>query len=118
MKGRIVVLGMCLLLFAACQDSRARVIFDNQSECGTIRVVLTHTGTGEEKTERVPIGEKREIVVEPNVFYTYLVDFGTAGRTPDDFRCPAVEEGQVRVPAGAAQTFRLTSQKMTATPAP
>jgi hypothetical protein len=117
MKGRIVVLGMCLLLFAACQDSRA-VIFDNQSECGTIRVVLTHTGTGEEKTEQVPIGEKREIVVEPNVFYTYSVDFGTAGRTPDDSRCVAVEEGRVRVPAGAAQTFRLTSQKMTATPTP
>lgn len=109
---------LLVLLTLGCRDSRARVIVDNQSECGAIVVRLTNTRTDEVISERVSNGEKREFVVEPNVFYHYFIDFSTAGITPDGYRCTALEEGRVRVPEGSSQTFTLQSQRQTPMPTP
>ncbi len=104
------------LLTACLRDDRARVIFDNQSACGTVAASLTNTTTGEVKQVDVPIGQRVEVVVQPDVFYDYVVDFTAAGRTQDDYRCVAVKRGQVKVPAGAAQTFALRAETPVPTP--
>jgi len=101
---------------SGCGDKRAHVVFENKSECGTIKVRLTNTETNEYIEAGVDIGERKSIEVVPGVYYDYLVDFTAAGRTADDFRCVALEEGKVMVPAGAEQVFALESQKQTAVP--
>lgn len=111
------LLAVGLVLVAGCSDGKARVIFDNQSACGTIRATLTNTKTGVSNKVDVPIGQRVEVIVEPDVFYEYVVDFTAAGRTADNYRCVAVESGQVSVPAGTAQTFTLTAQTPTPSPA-
>lgn len=119
MSRRIVFVLLALVAFSAlsgCQDSRARVIFDNQSECGVIAVQLINSQTNEIASDRIAPGEKREFEVKPDVYYRYTVDFTAAGTTPDNYRCTSVEEGQVRVPAGTSQTFVLQSEKQTPQP--
>ncbi len=108
----LVIVGVVLI--TRPPDNRARVIFDNQSACGTIVVRLTDTESGDIKSTAVPIGQRGEIEVRPDVFYEYLVDFTSAGRTAENYRCTAVKTGKVRVPAGSAQTFVLNA----ATPVP
>ena len=107
---------VCLLLCGCVRDNLARVVFDNQSLCGTITATLTDSGTGEVKRVEVPVGQRTEVVVRPDVFYDYLVDFTSAGRTPDDYRCVAVRSGKVSVPAGASQTFALKAETPVPTP--
>ncbi len=100
-----------VLLIAGCvRDNLARVVFDNQSQCGEITATLTASDTGEVKKVQVPVGQRVEVVVRPDVFYDYLVDFTSAGRTADDYRCAAVRSGRVSVPAGASQTFALRAE--------
>jgi hypothetical protein len=101
------------LLAAGCRDNNARIIFDNKSACGTIRATLTDTVTGDVKQVEVPVNQRVEVVVKPDVFYEYIVDFTAAGRTADNYRCVAVKSGRVRVPAGAAQTFALAAETPT-----
>ncbi len=109
--------GVLAALLAACaRDNRARVIFDNQSACGTINVRLTDSETGDIKSTAVPSGQQAEIEVRPDVFYEYLVDFTSAGRTAENYRCTAVKTGKVRVPAGTAQTFVLAAETPVPTP--
>ncbi len=113
----IVALGALMVLTVGCaRDNRARVIFDNQSACGTITVRLTNTATDEIKHVDVAISQRVEIEVAPDVFYEYLVDFTSAGRTADNTRCPAVKTGKVRVPAGTSQTFVLAAETPVPTP--
>ncbi len=112
----LVWLLACLLLSGCVRDNLARVIFDNQSECGTITATLTDTGTGEVKRVEVPVGQRTEVVVRPDVFYDYLVDFTSAGRTPEDYRCVAVRSGKVSVPAGSSQVFALRAETPVPTP--
>lgn len=123
MKRRLILLGLCLIgLMTGCRtifDNRARVIIDNQSECGTIPVRLTNTKDKNDiKTDRVPVGERHEIVVAPDVPYEYLIDFTGAGQTSDDYRCTATESGTVKVPAGTSQTFTLDAKRASPTPVP
>ncbi len=99
-----------LALITGCNDGRARVVFDNKSQCGTITASLTNSVSGEIQRVRVAIGERAEVIVTPDVYYDYMVDFTSAGRTADDYRCTAVETGKVRVPAGSAQTFTLVAE--------
>ncbi|MCC7450414.1 MAG: hypothetical protein IT324_23545 [Anaerolineae bacterium] len=104
-------LGLIMLaLVAGCNDGRARVVFSNQSQCGTITASLTNSASGEVSQVRVAIGERTEIIVTPDAYYDYMVDFTSAGRTADDYRCTAVETGKVRVPAGSSQTFTLVAE--------
>src|SRR5262245_29487076 len=105
-----------LLMLAGCSDGKARVVFDNQSACGTIKATLTNSKTGVSNKVDIPIGQRVEVIVEPDVFYNYVVDFTAAGRTADNHRCVAVESGQVSVPAGASQTFTLRAETPTPTP--
>jgi hypothetical protein len=100
----------CLLLTGCVRDNLARVVFDNQSQCGTITATLTASDTGEVKRVQVQVGQRVEVVVRPDVFYDYLVDFTSAGRTTDDYRCVAVRSGRVSVPAGASQVFALKAE--------
>ena len=109
-----LLLALCIL--AGCRDNNARVIFDNKSDCGTIRATLTDMGTGDVQQVQVPVNQHVEVVVKPDVFYEYTVDFTAAGRTADDFRCVAVKSGRVRVPAGTSQTFALAAETPTPTP--
>ncbi len=114
---RLLLFGMLMVLLAACaRDNRARVIFDNQSACGTITVRLTDGETGDIKSTAVPTGQRADIEVRPDVFYDYVVDFTSAGRTADNYRCTAVKSGKVRVPAGTAQTFVLAAETPVPTP--
>jgi hypothetical protein len=104
-------------LIAGCaRDNRARVIFDNQSACGTITVRLTDTATDDIKRVDVAVGQRVEVEVQPDVFYEYLVDFTSAGRTAGNYRCTAVKTGKVRVPAGTSQTFVLAAETPVPTP--
>jgi hypothetical protein len=106
-----------IVLIAGCtRDNRARVIFDNQSACGTITARLTNTVTGEIKRADVAIGQRVEVEVQPDVFYEYQVDFTSAGRTADNYRCTAFKTGKVRVPAGTSQTFVLAAETPVPTP--
>ena len=110
-------MSLIVFLTSGClRDNRARVIFDNQSECGTITATLTDTTTGEVKRVDVPIGKRVEVEVKPDVFYQYLVDFTSAGRTTDDRRCVSVKSGRVSVPAGTSQTFALAAETPVPTP--
>src|SRR5258708_39422006 len=116
-----LILLAVLLVMAGCSDGKSRVIFDNQSACGTIKATLTNSKTGVANKVDIPIGQRVEVIVDPNEFYNYVVDFTAAGRTGDNQRCVAVESGQVSVPAGASQTFALraetpTPSSYTATP--
>jgi hypothetical protein len=113
---RCLLLMLCVLLAGCVRDNLARVIFDNQSACGTIAATLTDTGTSEVKRVQVPVGQRVEVVVRPDVFYDYVVDFTAAGRTPDDFRCLAVKTGKVSVPAGSSQVFALKAETPVPTP--
>src|SRR5262245_6940901 len=113
---RYLLLILFLLLTSCVRDNLARVIFDNQSACGTISATLTDTETGEVKRVEVPVGKRMEVVVRPDIFYNYLVDFTAAGRTPDDFRCVAVKSGKVSVPAGSSQVFALQAETPVPTP--
>jgi hypothetical protein len=121
-KRRVSVLwgiACCLLFFlTGCRDSRARVIIDNQSECGAIQVRLSNTTSSEVLETKVASGATYEFVVQPDVYYEYIIDFTAAGATKDDYRCTSLEQGKVRVPAGTAQTFTLRSEKQTAVPTP
>jgi hypothetical protein len=110
-------MALCLLV-VGCRDNNARIIFDNKSACGTIRATLTDTVTGDVKQVDVPIDQRVEVVVKPDVFYEYIVDFTSAGRTADDYRCVAVKSGRVRVPAGAVQTFALAAETPTPSATP
>src|SRR5581483_1022541 len=116
--GKWWILMALLLLVVGCRDNNARIIFDNKSACGTIRATLTDTVTGDVKQVDVPIDQRVEVVVKPDVFYEYIVDFTSAGRTADDYRCVAVKSGRVRVPAGAAQTFALAAETPTPSATP
>jgi hypothetical protein len=103
-----------LLTFTACNtDTRARVVIDNQSPCGTITVTLTDTTTQQVSTVKAPANERTEIVVIPDVFYRYVIDFPSGGRNADSLRCTLVDSGQLRVPAGSAQTFVLRAETPT-----
>ncbi len=110
----------CGLLFSltGCRDSRARVIIDNQSECGAIQVRLTNTTSNEVLQQKVAVGTTYEFVVQPDVYYEYVIDFTAAGANPEGYRCTSLEQGKVRVPAGTSQTFTLRSDKQTAVPTP
>jgi hypothetical protein len=99
-----------LALLAGCNDGRARVVFNNQSKCGTISASLTNSVSGEVSKVQVAIGARAEVIVTPDVYYDYMVDFTAAGLTADDYRCTAVETGKVRVPAGSSQTFTLVAE--------
>jgi hypothetical protein len=107
----------CALIAGCVRDNLARVAFDNQSECGTITATLTASDNGEVKKVEVPVGQRMEVMVRPDVFYDYVVDFTSAGRTADDFRCIAVRRGRVSVPAGSTQTFALKAETPVPTPA-
>ena len=111
-----IFLFAALLLLTGCSDGKARVIFDNQSACGTIKATLTNSKTGVANKVDVPVGQRVEVIVDPDVFYNYVVDFTAAGRTSTNQRCIAVESGQVSVPAGTSQTFTLRAE--TPTPSP
>jgi hypothetical protein len=113
------ILLMCLLIcltLSACQppDNKSRVVFDNQTACGTITITLTSTITGQEQKVDAPAGQKTSIEVQPNVFYSYVVDFTSAGST-NGLRCTEVSSGRLAVPSGASQTFVLQAQPPTAT---
>jgi hypothetical protein len=113
----IAAAGALIGLTVGCaRDNRARVIFDNQSACGTIAIRLTNTITGEVKPADVAIGQRVEIEVTPDVFYEYLVDFTSAGRTADNYRCIAAPSGKVKVPAGTSETFVLAAETPVPTP--
>jgi hypothetical protein len=101
---------LCLFLAAAC-DARARVRFDNQSQCGTIKIRLTNTSTNAVIEHRLDNQSQWEVELEANTYYDYIVDFTAAGQNSEGYRCTALEEGKLRVPAGTTQTFRLESQK-------
>ena len=120
MKAGLWFVGLNLVaasILAGCTvDNRARVVFDNQSDCGTITASLTNSASGQVNKVDVAVGKQVEVEVTPDTFYNYLVDFPSAGTSPDNTSCPDVESGKVRVPAGAAQTFVL--RDATPTPGP
>ncbi len=117
-RGRALLLlcGGLLLLLTACRDSRARVIIDNQSECGAIAVWLSNETSSEVLQSKVANGTTYEFVVQPDVYYDYIIDFTAAGANAEGYRCTSLEQGKVRVPAGTSQTFTLRSDKQTPVP--
>jgi hypothetical protein len=100
-----------LALTSGCgRDDKARVIFENRSACGTITATLTDTETGEVQQTQVANDQRVELIVRPSVFYEYVVDFTSAGRTAAGLRCTRVSTGRVRVPAGTSQPFILQAE--------
>lgn len=109
----LICAALCIVVAGCGRDNNARIIFDNQSACGTISAMLTNSATGDVKRVDVPIGQRIEVIVQPDVFYDYVVDFTAAGRTSNDQRCVSVKTGKVRVPAGSSQTFALAAETPT-----
>ncbi len=114
----MIVLGLCVLGISACNDDRARIIVDNQSQCPAISVKLTNTHTSVVTNDRLGPGTKREYVVEAGVFYHYEFDYTVGGPTQDGYRCTEIKSGEVLVQAGNNQTFTLRSERLTPTPKP
>jgi ABC-type oligopeptide transport system substrate-binding subunit len=111
MKKRFLIpLFALALALSACSDTKARVAFENTSKCGTIKVRLNDTTSLDFLEGQVPMGEKKIFEVKPDTFYEYLVDFTAGGVQDDGRRCQAFERGQVKVPSGSTQTFKLESQ--------
>ncbi len=111
MKKFLFLLVLIVLLAGCGGDGKARVIFDNQSACGTIPITLTNMSNSDDVLHvDAPAGQRTELVVTPNVSYEYLVDFSGAGKNPEGFRCTAQERGQIKVPANASQTFTLVAE--------
>ena len=106
-----------LLVLAACVGPTS-VVFDNQSDCGTIRVDLTNTQNNVTETYNVERGQTLSIEVAPNVVYLYVVDFTAAGENEEGYECTAVQRGQVTVPPGASARFNLTAVTPTPPQAP
>jgi len=115
---RPVVLLAFAVMISACTDNRARIIVDNQSDCPAIAISLTNSKNKAVITDRIGPGTKREYVVDPDVFYHYEFDYTVGGPTKDNYRCTAIKRGDVSVPAGTAQTFTLTSERVPPTPTP
>jgi hypothetical protein len=108
---RLIVTLCAVALVSGCgRDDKARVIFENRSSCGTITATLTDTETGEVKQAQVANDQRVEVIVRPSVFYEYIVDFTSAGRTAAGLRCTRVSTGRVRVPAGTSQPFILQAE--------
>jgi hypothetical protein len=118
MKNRLLLSLVIMALLAGCGGDRtAKIVFDNQSNCGTIPITLTNaTNADDVKHIDAAQGQRTEVVVTPDVFYEYMVDFSGAGKTADGFRCTALKQGKLSVPAGTSQTFRLEVENPTATP--
>lgn len=108
----VALIGTALTLSALAVDPRPRVIFVNASQCGGIPVTLTHSNTGVEQGGRVEVGQTLEFPVEPNVYYRYKIDFSASPRQPGNWKCTDIQEGDVRVPDGASQTFTLQSERI------
>lgn len=106
-----LVTGVVMTVNALGTDPRPRVIFDNQSECGAIPITLTSEKTNEVLRGTVEMGQKIEFPVEADVRYKYEVSFASAPRQ-GEWKCTAIENGTVSVPAGSSATFPLTSEKM------
>lgn len=118
MKRQGIALALLLLLMitmlSGCVGASA-VTFDNQTQCGAIRVELTNSTNSITETYAVEIGESLTIEVESNVVYTYVVDY-TAAENDMGYECLAIHRGQLSVPGGSTQTFNLTA--VTPTPPP
>jgi hypothetical protein len=105
---------LLLIMLCGCNtDSRARVVIDNQSPCGSITITLTDSETQQVKTVKAPQNDRTEIELRPDVYYRYVIDFPSGGRNADNLRCTLVDSGQLRVPAGTAQTFVLRAETPT-----
>jgi hypothetical protein len=117
MNRRLLFFAFCLCVLLTSCDMRARVILDNQSECDGILYRFTNTETRQVLEGTVPKNTRREIVVEPDVFYDYLINFKAAS-TASGAICNYDDQGKLRVPAGASQTFTLLNDPLppTATP--
>lgn len=115
---RGILLLLIALVLAGCRDTRAKVVFTNETDCGgPIAVRLTNTTNDQVISERVPQGEQLEIVVEADIWYDYVVDFTAAGIREDGLRCTLLDRGRLRVPSGSTQYFPLRSDAVpTATP--
>lgn len=108
-----VALLISLISLSGCVG-RTAVIFDNQTVCSSIRVELTNDQTGVTEVYAVAAGETLAVDVQPDVSYTYYIDY-SAGNTPGaGNQCSGEYRGQVIVPLGASQRFSLT----VATPTP
>jgi hypothetical protein len=104
------IFGLFFVLLATlsgCRDNLSRVIVVNDSACPLIRVRLENPNSGEVLRGQVAPGERQEFIVQPDVYYDYIIDFTAGGENEQGLRCTAVEEGQVRVPPGTSQTFTL-----------
>jgi hypothetical protein len=112
MKNRLLLFLLIVMVGAGCAgDGKARIVFDNQSACGTIPITLTNSNNPAEIIRaEAPQGKRTEVIVTPNTFYEYFVDFSGAGENPDGFRCTAQQKGKLNVPANSSQTFTLIAQ--------
>ncbi len=100
----ILVTGSMLIL-SACSGATT-IVFQNITECGTIRVELTNTETSATEVYDVPMSETVTIEVTANATYRFAVDY-TIGEGP--YECVEIRRGQVVVPPGASQKFNLTA---------
>lgn len=107
--------GVLLLSITSCGviGGRTFVVFDNQSQCGTISYKLTNMNNSKLLEGSIEMGKKVEVEIEPDTAYTYEVDFTAAGRQPNGNLCTQKSSGQVLVPRGQSQTFTLQSQVVT-----
>jgi len=118
MRTLFVSLLSLVLLLSACAPWRALIIFENRSECGgAIAIRLTNERTGEVIRERIADGQRLEIEVRPDDWYSYIVDFTAAGRRANGYRCVALKEGRIRIPQGSVPLrIPLESQRQTPVP--
>lgn len=107
------------IALAGCQNTTARVVFDNQSECDGIHITLTKRDGGETTEDTLPIGVRREYTIVWDAWYDYVVDY-TRADGPPGLVCTEISKGEVRLPQGSVpQVFLLQSEpQATATPAP
>jgi len=112
--GLVFWLVLPLILLACSDNSDSRLSFDNQAECGTATITLTHTGTGSIQEHSLAQGERLDVKVDHGVEYRYEITY--EGDPAHDLACDP-KSGSVMVPRrGQSANFRL--QSATATPEP
>ena len=102
----IISAGM-LLAIAAC-TTETRLVFENNTVCGTIQIDLTHTQNGTTESYQVANGETLTIDVQPDVPYAYVIDY-SAAEDSDGYTCVAIQRGEVTVPGGTITQYALTA---------
>ena len=62
--GLLLWLILPVILLACSDNSDTRLSFDNQAECGTATITLTHTGTGNIQEHSLAQGERLDVKVD------------------------------------------------------